>query len=198
MYEYLDGHIASRTAARVVLDVGGIGYDLHVPLESPFPNEGELRIWTHLAVREDAHTLYGFVDRETRELFRLLLRVRGVGPTMAIAVLSGLPQEELVTAIMQEDAARLTRIKGVGKKTAAQILLDLHDRAAELAKGLEIGGVVTPAAPPTRADGNIQDAVSALASIGYPEKEARKLVERAAEKVDPTDLEALVRAAIRG
>ncbi len=199
MYEYLDGTVAGRSAAKLVLDVAGVGYELLVPLGAHFPAEGdEARVWTHLVVREDAHTMYGFGQRETREVFRLLLHVRGVGPAMALGVLSGLPRSELLAAILEGDAARLTRIKGVGKKTAEQILLDLRDRAAQLAEGLTVAGIVTPAAPPQRADSNIQDAVAALASIGYPAKEARRLVERAAEKIDPSDLEALVRAAIQG
>ena len=120
---------------------------------------------------------------------------------MAIAVLSGLPSEDLVAAIMEEDAARLTRIKGVGKKTAEQILLDLRDRAAQLAGGAggtTREGVLTPKSAPSPADSNVADAVSALVSIGYSEKEARKQVERAAQRVDPGDLERLVRSALAG
>ncbi len=199
MYEYLEGTVAARSAAAVVLDVGGVGYELLVPLGSPFPGEGSrARVWTHLVVREDSHTLFGFLERETRELFRLLLRVRGVGPAMALGVLSGLSRLDLLTAILEEDIPRLTRVKGVGKKTAEQILLDLRDKATALAEGLEVAGTITPSSPPSRANGNIEDAVAALATIGYAEREARKLVERAAQNVDASDLEALVRAAIQG
>ena len=130
MYEYLEGRpAADRHPARLVLDVGGVGYDLAVPIGAPFGTGERVRVWTHLVVREDAHLLYGFPDRAMRNLFRLLLTVRGVGPGIALGVLSGLSRDELIAAIVADDAARLTGLKGVGKKTAEQILLDLRDKA---------------------------------------------------------------------
>jgi Holliday junction DNA helicase RuvA len=119
VFDYIEGEVAGRTPARLVLDVGGVGYDLVVPLSSRFPSKGRARAWTHLAVREDAHTLYGFDDRGTRELFRLLLLVRGVGPTLALSVLSGLPQDPLIAAVADGDAEALMRIRGIGHKTCA-------------------------------------------------------------------------------
>lgn len=198
MYDYLEGTVDRRSPASVALDVNGVGYLLAVPLGSDVPPEGRrARLWAHLAVREDAHTLYGFADRETRDLFRLLLSVKGVGPAMALAVLSGLPRTQLVEAIRQEDVKRLTLVKGVGKKTAEQILLDLRDRVAALTAGTEIApGVLAPAPPPE--SGNVEDAVGALVSLGFSEKDARKRVERAAEAVDAADLHGLVQAAFRG
>lgn len=201
MYDYLEGTVGARSATRLVVDVAGVGYELLVPLGVTLPATGRVRVWTHFAVRDDAHVLYGFPDRATRELFRLLLSVRGVGPTMALGVVSGLGRAELVEAIVNEDLARLTRIRGVGKKTAEQILLDLRDRAVQLAEAsaLEDGVVLAPArAPATRGDENVQDAVAALVSVGYSNKEARQQVERAARAVDPADLDALVRAALQG
>jgi len=191
VYDYLEGECAERTPARLVLNFGGIGYELLVPLTSRFPAKGRARAWTHLAVREDAHTLYGFEDKETRELFRLLLSVRGVGPTVALALLSGLPRGPLVAAIAAGDAEGLTRIRGIGAKTAQQILLDLKDKAAILAHA-------GPSAERKAAgeDPAVDDAVAALVSIGYSEKDARANVERAAKKVDKKDLEGLVRAAL--
>lgn len=199
MFEYIEGSIAGRTAARLVVDVAGVGYDLAVPLTATFPPSGKTRVWTHLVVREDSHTLYGFPDRETRDLFRVLLTVRGVGPVMALAILSGLPREDLVEAIATEDAKRLTKIKGVGQKTADQILLDLRDKVDALR--VSLGGVNSPNAPlpsSRRTDPNVEDAIAALVSIGYSEKQARAGVERAALSVDTKNLEALVRAALAG
>jgi Holliday junction DNA helicase RuvA len=196
VFEYIEGQIAGRSPARLVMDVAGVGYDLAVPLTAVFPEKGRARVFTHLVVREDSHTLYGFPDRETRELFRTLLGVRGVGPVMALAILSGLPRAELVEAIATNDLKALVRVRGVGKKTAEQILLDLRDKAPALRA--ELAGT-KPALPAVaRADRNVEDAVAALASIGYSEKEARKSVERAASSVDTQDLEALVRAALSG
>lgn len=199
MFEYLEGDIAARTAARIVVDVRGVGYELCVPLTASFPARGKARVWTHLIVREDAHTLYGFPDRETRELFRVLLSVRGVGPVVALALLSGLTRAELVEAIAAGDAKRLVRAKGVGQKTADQILLDLRDKV-ELLRA-DLAGSRAPSAPlpsARRVDPNVEDAVAALVSIGYSEKQARTSVERAALSVNTQDLEALVRAALAG
>ena len=199
MYDYLEGRVARRSAAGVSLDVNGLGFYLLVPLGTQVREGEPARLWTHLAVREDAHTLYGFTDRETRELFRALLKVKGVGPTMALAVLSGLTRSELVTALMAGDGKALCRVKGVGQRTADQILLDLRDRAPALAGGLELApGTVVPTPPPTAEDGNLEDAATALVALGFSDKDARKRVSKAAETVDPADLEALVQAAFRG
>lgn len=191
MYDYLEGKVELHAATRLVLDVGGVGYELSVPLGSTF-SRPRARVHTHLVVREDAHTLYGFSDQATRDLFRILITVKGVGPRTALGVLSGLPREELVTAIATGDRKRLQTIKGVGTRIVDQILLDLSGKAGSL---LATAG--TPAAPgPTLAGGASEDAVAALVSIGYADKDARKQVERAAEKVGNADLESLVRAAL--
>jgi holliday junction DNA helicase RuvA len=202
MYEYLDGLLTSRRPTRIVLEVAGVGYDLAVPLGVDFrvageevPTEegrGKVRVWTHLVVREDSHQLFGFPTRADREVFRLLLVVRGVGPGLALAILSGLPGPDLFEAIAAGDSAALTRIKGVGKKTAQQILLDLHDRAP--VGDLADDGTSDHSSGSSRA---LEDAVGALVSIGYSEKDARRSVKRAAEEVDPGDLELLLRTALR-
>ncbi len=198
MYDFIEGKVDSRNAATVVVLAAGVGYEMRVPLGAVISPPGSTaRLYTHLAVREDAHTLFGFPDQATRELFRTLLKVRGVGPSMALAVLSGLSREELIQAIVSGNVKALQRIKGVGKKTADQILLDLADRAESLAVGASVAGVLQPVAPPSQASDNIEDATQALVSIGYKEPEARKLVEKAAAKVDASDLDALVRASIR-
>jgi Holliday junction DNA helicase RuvA len=189
VYEYLEGEIAGRSAARVVLDVGGVGYSVAVPLSASFPARGRARVWTELVVREDSHQLFGFPDAATRDAFRALLTVSGVGPKVALALLSGLTRDELIAAIASGDAARLTRVRGIGRKTAEQILLDLKGRV----------GALAPPAASTAEDARrtrLDDAVTALVSIGYSDKEARKAVERAAKQVDAADLESLVRAAL--
>lgn len=201
MYEYLDGQVAGRSAARLVLDVNGIGFELAVPLLAPFPAGGRMRAWTHFVVREDAHKLYGFHDKRTRDLFRALLDVRGVGPGIALTLLSGLTAEELLAAIAAGDADKLCAVRGIGKRTAGQILLDLGHRAAELAAAT--GAALASAqgdvlVPQRRAQQVVEDAVSALVSIGYAESEARKAVGRAAKGSRAADLEHLVRAAIQG
>lgn len=193
MYDYLEGRVASRAAARLVIDVAGVGYELSVPLSATFPAGERTRVWTHLVVREDAHLLYGFADAATRDVFRALLTVRGVGPAVALGILSGLSRQEFVAAIQGEDVHRLMAVRGVGRKTAEQVLLDLRGKAALLAAA----GDQLPAAG-SAAVGAIEDAIGALISIGYPDKEARKAVERAAREVDKEDLEQLVRVALQG
>ncbi len=192
MYDFLDGEVAGRSAARVVLDVRGVGFEVLVPPGASFPSSGRLRLWTHLVVREDSHSLYGFRDEATRDMFRALLGVTGVGPKVALAVLSGLSSDELVAAVVAGDAKRLTKVKGVGQKTAEQILLDLRGKAAMLA------GSGSAQAPAARGPAQLEDAVTALISIGYSEKDARKQVERASQAVDPVNLELLVRTALQG
>jgi Holliday junction DNA helicase RuvA len=149
-------------------------------------------------VRDDAHELYGFADRETRGLFRALLTVSGVGPRVALGVLSGIPREELLAALLSEDVARLTSIKGVGKKTAEQILLDLRDKARALSSGVDPaeGAPDEIPRPAAGAREHFEDAVRALTSIGYSEKEARRQVQKAIREVGTEDLEKLVRTAI--
>ncbi len=198
MYDFLEGEVAQRSAARLVLDVHGVGYELAIPVGSSFPASGRTRAWTQLVVREDAQLLFGFSEREARELFRLLLSVGGVGPTIALTILSGIAREALLAAIAEGDVETLTRIKGVGPKTAGQIVLDLKDKAAKLRRAgaaLADPGMLQPQPRP---DGLVEDAVAALTSIGYTEKEARKSVERASARGAKKDLETLLRAALAG
>lgn len=200
MYEFIAGTIEARSATSVVIAAAGVGYELLAPLGAPFPAPGETaKVSVHLVVREDAQTLYGFPSRDDRDLFRILLRVRGVGPSMALGVLSGMSAAEIAGAVARDDLKAFTAIKGVGKKTAEQILLDLRDKSALLAS---VAGAA-PAAPVPVEPGegsappNLADAITALVSIGYSDKEATKKVEAAASDVGTDDLEALVRAAMR-
>lgn len=203
MFDYFEGRLVTRRPTSVVVDVGGIGYELAVPLGVDFApvasaasSDERVRVWAHLAVREDAQDLYGFASPSQRELFRLLLKVRGVGPGLALAVLSSLPGGELLEAIAAGDVAALTRVKGVGKKTAEQILLDLRDRAPRPEASSAGGGGTLR--PEPRRDPVLEDAQNALVSIGFSDKEAQKSVAKAAEKVGTEDLEVLVLTALRG
>jgi Holliday junction DNA helicase RuvA len=200
MFEYLTGTISACGATHLTLDVKGVGYWLLTPLGSKFPDAGEeVTAWVHFAVREDAQTLYGFDRPEHRDLFRELLRVKGVGPSMALALLSGLRPADLVAAIAAADLASLTSIKGVGKKTAEQILLDLRDRAPALACTLGVTtpdkSVLTPLAPGQNAVRS--EAISALVNMGFKPKQAEDNVAKAAQDNPEGDVEALVRAAFR-
>jgi Holliday junction DNA helicase RuvA len=155
------GRLAGKNPPQVLVDVGGVGYELDVPMSTFYslPATGEsVTLYTHLAVKEDAHSLYGFATLEERSAFRQLIRISGVGPRTALAVLSGLSVAELAQAVAQQDQVRLTRIPGIGKKTAERLLLELKDKLKEtaLAPGSERAG----------------DVVHALVALGYSEKEA--------------------------
>ena len=157
----LTGRLAGKHPPQVLLDVGGVAYEVDVPMSSFYalPATGEnVTLFTHLVVREDAHTLYGFVTMDERSAFRQLIRISGIGARTALAVLSGLSVAELTQAIALQDAARLTKIPGIGKKTAERLLLELKDKLGEAALGT--GG--------ERAG----DVVRALVALGYSEKEA--------------------------
>lgn len=199
MYEYLEGQVAQHATTRLVVDVAGVGYELSVPLGHPWPVGQRTRVWTHLIVRDDAHLLYGFPDPDTREVFRTLLKVKGVGPRVALGILSGLPRRELIEAIALGDRRRLLALKGVGRRIVDQVLLDLGERAQALLAAERVASGQEPAPPAGALPGLVDDAVAALISIGYAEKDARKQVERAAADAgDAADLEQLVRAALAG
>lgn len=161
----LVGTLLDKTPPGVLVDVGGVGYDLDVPMSTFYalPAVGErVVLLTHLAVREDAHQLYGFLTARERDAFRALIRISGVGARTALAVLSGLSADELAQAVARQDAARLTTVPGIGKKTAERLLLELKDRLAPT-----LGGAGSAPA----ADGSA-DVLRALVALGYSEKEA--------------------------
>lgn len=191
MYDFLVGTIAELQGTRLVLEVAGVGYELAVPLGADFEGSESTQVWTHFAVREDSQQLFGFADRPTRDLFRLLLGVRGVGPAMALALLSDLGVDELIEAVLSERVSALVRVKGVGKKTAQQLLLDLRDSPA-----LRSAGASATSGAPSATPSLVEDAVRALVSIGFKEREARRNIDEALRELKTDDLEALVRAAI--
>ena len=157
----LSGKLAAKNPPQVLVDVGGVAYELDVPMSSFYalPATGEsVTLFTHLVVREDAHTLYGFVTVEERTAFRQLIRISGIGARTALAVLSGLSVGELTQAVALQDAVRLTKIPGIGKKTAERLLLELKGKL----------GVLGAAAGTEKAG----DVLNALLALGYSDKEA--------------------------
>ncbi len=157
----LSGKLAAKNPPQVLLDVSGVAYEVDVPMSTFYnlPAVGEaVTLYTHLVVREDAHVLYGFGTQEERSAFRQLIRISGIGARTALSVLSGLSVAELSQAVALQDAARLTRIPGIGKKTAERLLLEL--------KGKLIEAAATPAQE------KASDVVNALLALGYSEKEA--------------------------
>lgn len=177
MIAFLRGRVLEKQPSRVIVDVGGVGYDVSVPL-STFYTAGEpgsdiaLRIHTH--VREDQLALYGFATPLELTVFERLIGVSGIGPRLALAVLSGMEPRELTAAIERSDLAKLTRIPGVGKKTAERIVVELRDR---LPKALASAGTTAPA--PAPADVRRDDLASALVNLGYD----RRAIDRVLDAV---------------
>ncbi len=195
----LRGTLAEKQPPHVIIDINGLGYELEVPMTTLYrlPSVGEpLTLHTHLVVREDAHLLYGFFEKRERELFRELIRLNGVGPKLALALMSGLEVDELVRCVQAQDTSVLVRIPGVGKKTAERLLVELKDRfkAWETVPGMS-SLVVEP-----RAGGAVSsaenDAVSALISLGYKPQEASRAV--SAIKEDGLSSEDMIRRALKG
>jgi len=188
----LRGRIASKSPPQLMVDVGGLGYELEAPMSTYFhlPAVGEeVRLLTHLVVREDAHVLYAFATEEERRLFRSLIKVSGVGPKIALALLSGISVAAFAECVQREDTAALTRIPGVGRKTAERLIVEMRDRLA--APGL--GGGATPAAAGASAE---SEAYGALVALGYRPAEATRLLKAVGPGTHST--EELIRRALQG
>jgi holliday junction DNA helicase RuvA len=161
----ISGKLAVKQPPQVLVDVAGVAYELDVPMSTFYglPATGEsITLYTHLLVREDAHMLYGFATLEERSAFRQLIRISGVGARTALAVLSGLSVNDLAQAVVMQDAGRLTKIPGIGKKTAERLLLELKGKLAEVAA--------------TPAQEHASDILNALLALGYSDKEASAAV----------------------
>ncbi len=194
----LKGTIVDKNAPQIVIDVNGVGYEVETPLPTfcrVVLGESAM-LWTHLVVREDAQLLYGFSDKDERALFRLLLKVSGVGPKMALGLLSGMEPMAFLRCIEKEDITTLTKIPGVGKKTAERLLIELRDRIKEL-------NPYASATPSTQTErlnlmtelSPIAEAEQALISLGYKPLEAQRAV--AGVKNLHEDTANLIRAALK-
>jgi len=160
----IHGKLVEKHPPQIVVDVQGIGYELDVPMSTFYqlPATGaEVSLYTHLVVREDAHQLYGFATESERRAFRQLVRISGIGARTALSVLSGLAVADLREAVSAQDGGRLTRIPGIGKKTAERLLLELRDKLD--------AALVAPAA--AKGDGQMRDITNALLALGYNERE---------------------------
>jgi holliday junction DNA helicase RuvA len=191
MYEYIRGNIADISPANIIIEAGGIGYFIHISLNSYSALSGkkETRLYLHQMVREDAHTLYGFADLKERELFRNLISVNGVGASTAIMMLSSLTADEIRTAVTTENVAVLKAVKGIGAKTAQRIIIDLKDKLGKLAASDHI----LPAA-----DNTIQiEALSALVMLGFAKKDAEKVVSKILREQTDSTVESVIKQALK-
>jgi holliday junction DNA helicase RuvA len=197
MITFLDGKLESALPTQAIVDVNGVGYEVFLPLSSydKLPPAGQpIRILTHLAVREDAHVLYGFMTAAERDLFRLLVNnVSGIGPKLALAVLSGMSVTNFKAAVVNSDTAAISKISGIGKKTAERIVLELKDKLG-VAAAWE---VATAAHAPTPEQEQANEAVLALIALGYKQVEAHKAVRELQEKSEAESAEELVKLALK-
>ena len=175
----LRGTLIEKQAPDLIIDVHGVGYEVAAPMTTFYqlPDTGtEITLHTHLVVREDAQQLYGFVSLADRELFRTLIKVSGVGAKLALALLSGMSADDLVLTVRSGDASTLTRIPGVGKKTAERLIVEMRDRLAEWeVKGAPISAAVTLDIDSGARDA-VRDTVSALIALGYKPQDASRMV----------------------
>jgi holliday junction DNA helicase RuvA len=194
---FLRGRLAAKHPPVLLLDVGGVGYEIEAPMSTFYglPAVGaDIMLHTHLVVREDAHILFGFGTERERSLFRELIKISGVGPRIALGILSGASVDEFHRCVEAQDAASLTRIPGIGRKTAERLIIEMRDRLQSLASGqsFEIRGPAGIGAP---APSPQAEAFSALVALGYKPAEVTRLL----QKVDPsvTTTEELIRHALR-
>ncbi|HEX4267380.1 MAG TPA: Holliday junction branch migration protein RuvA [Steroidobacteraceae bacterium] len=185
------GRIVSKTPPQLLVEAGGLGYELETPMSTFFhlPAVGEeVRLLTHLVVREDAHVLYGFGTEDERRLFRSLIKVSGVGPKIALALLSGISVEAFALCVQSEDVATLIKVPGIGRKTAERLVVEMRDR-------LEAGGGGGTSAVPAGASPEAE-AFGALVALGYKPVEATRLLKAVGPGTHST--EELIRRALKG
>jgi len=197
MIAFLTGRLAFKAPTHLTLDVQGVGYEVHIPLSTYYalPNLDEvtaLNIHTHL--REDAIQLFGFLSRSEKDSFLLLTSVSGIGPKLALSVLSALPVTDLLQAIQSADVEKLATIPGIGKKSAGRIALELKDKVNKID-----GGLVRTSSPEVReGDSSYEDALSALVNLGYRLQDAREALTRAAKNsARPIGLKDLIREGLK-
>jgi Holliday junction DNA helicase RuvA len=194
MIGFLRGRLAAKHPPQLLVDVGGVGYEVEAPMSTFYglPGVGvEVHLYTHLVVREDAHVLFGFGTERERSLFRELIKVSGVGPRIALAILSGVTVDEFHRCIEAQDVVTLVRVPGIGRKTAERLLIEMRDRL----KGLAGPAFVSGAGPSAGPAGAQAEAFAALVSLGYKPPEVTRLLQKVDASVTTT--EELIRHALR-
>lgn len=194
MISRLTGILAAKRAPQVLIDCHGVGYEADVSMTTFYqlPEVGQqVSIWTHLLVKDDAHSLVGFTTEQERRLFRQLIRINGVGPKMALAILSGIDERQFALCVANSDVAMLTRLPGVGKKTAERLIIEMRDKLDQ----------VTDELPVVAAGGGasvIGEAVEALQALGYKPADAEKMITRAQQGEATDSASELIRRALQG
>lgn len=199
MIGFLSGKLLEKDANAVIIDVGGVGYEVTIPLSTFYElgdvgSEIKLRIFTH--VREDSLQLFGFKTARERDLFLKLISVQGIGAKLGISMLSGMSADEIVGAIRTDNLARLTSIPGVGRKTAERIVIELRDKITDLSVAAALGATAT-AGSSTGTETVFDDALSALVNLGYQRNAAEKSLQEAAKEGTDLTVQKLLRSALQ-
>lgn len=196
MIAQLTGLVIQKSTHAVLLDVNGVGYEIEVPIGTAFslPEAGQkTTLHTHFVVREDAQLLFGFLEQRERDMFRILIKVNGVGPKLGIAILSGLNADSLVRCVQDDDVSTLVKLPGIGKKTAERLLIDLRDKVKGITpESVEPGGHVSDGSVVEDLSG---EAESALIALGYRPHDAAKAIKKASEPGQ--NLEQLIKQALK-
>ena len=190
MFDHIAGRIVRKELTEAVLNAGGVGYRIFIPVSTyeRLPSSGECTLYTHLAVRENDMRLYGFATEAERVLFRILVQAKGIGPASALVIMSGTSTDDFVSAVSAEDCDALSRIRGIGKKTARRIVAEIKDDIVAFSQRYLAGA---PAADP-----DVRDAVMALVSLGLTRAAARKGVEKARKQQPHAGVEELLRSVL--
>ena len=191
MITHIQGRLVEKNPTTVVIDCNGIGYELHVSLHtySLIPEAEQIKLYTHLQIKEDAHTLFGFLENAEREIFRLLISVKGVGASTARTMLSSLNPKQIRDAIAVNDVATIQSVKGIGAKTAQQVILDLKDKILKVYAIDEVS---------VSAHNTIKDeALSALEVLGFNRKQAEKVCDKLLQVTPDLDVESIIKQALK-
>ena len=194
----LNGTLVIKKAPQILIDCNGVGYEVDVSMSTFYqlPEEGQkVAIWTHLLIKDDQHALVGFHTDQERQLFRQLIRVNGVGPKMALTILSGISEADFILCVQSGDVATLTRLPGVGKKTAERLIVEMKDKLSAFDAAIDSQ---KPGLPPTSHRGSaVEEAVEALLALGYRPTDASKMITRASESVTDNSAESLIKQALQ-
>ncbi len=191
MITHIQGRLVEKTPTDVVIDCNGVGYLINISLHtySLLPDSENLKLFTFLQIKEDAHTLYGFIEKQERELFKLLLSVSGVGASTARTMLSSIPPVNIIQAIAANDVATIQGIKGIGAKTAQRIILDLKEKVLKVYNLDDVSVVVD--------NTNKEEALSALEVLGFARKTAEKAIDKVFREVPNASVEQLIKEALK-
>jgi Holliday junction DNA helicase RuvA len=191
MIHHIQGKLIEKNLTYVVIESNGLGYLIHISLStySKIEEQEALKLYTHLSIKEDAHTLYGFFDKSEREVFKLLISVSGVGPSTARTMLSSMTAEEIQKAILSEDVATIQRAKGIGGKTAQRVIIDLKDKITKTCN-LEEFSVVSYNTVK-------EETLTALEVLGFARKQSEKLIDKILQENSDLNVESLIKLALK-